>query len=301
VRSSSKRVWAAVLVGALGMLGVQATGTGPAAAATLPFGTVRALVVQSIPDFQVKKSFSAFCNPGERVTGGGAFTVGGVHAVITEMRPIQNLAGKDSFQVTAEADQAGIAVKWSFQVFAFCATPPASAAIEIIEHANPPRTGLTDQAFAPCSPGKLLIGTGGKIDNAGGQMDLGMFPNSNGPLATGSAAFAKPDADGYSGTYTVTGYSVCAKPNNLLEDFRMQRVSFNAPAGQTSQKQVPPGCPSGSALSGLAGATVLPGTHLQQIRPNTANGPANLATFGAQATIVPTEAWQMDTTMFCVR
>lgn len=301
MRLSSNRVWAATLVGALVMLGVQATAAGPAAAATLPFGTVRALAVQSTPDTLAKKSFSAFCNPGERVTGGGAFTVGGVHAVITEMQPIQNLAARDSFKVTAEADQFGIAGVWSFQVFAFCATPPASAAIEIVRKTNPPLTGGADQAFAPCPAGKLLIGTGGKIDNAGGQMDLGMFPNSNGTLASGSAAFAKPDADGYSGTYTVTGYSVCAKPNNLLDDFRQQRVSFTAPALQTSQKQVPPGCPSGSALSGLAGATVLPGTHLQQIRPNTANGPANLATFGAQATIVPTEAWQMDTTMFCVR
>lgn len=301
MRLSSTKVWAAALGVSLVLPGVQAIGAAPAAAATLPFGTVRALVMQSTPDNQTKKSFSVFCNQGERITGGGAFTVGGVHAVITEMQPIQNLAARDSFQVTAEADQFGIVDKWSFQVFAFCATPPASAAIEIVSHVNPSRTGGTDQAFAPCPQGKLLIGTGGKIDHAGGQMDLGMFPNTSGTLATGSAAFAKPDADGYTGTYTVTGYSVCAKPNNLLEDFRQQRVSYTAPAGQTSQKQVPPGCPPGSALSGLAGATVLPGTHLQQIRPNTANGPATLATFGAQATITPPEPWTMDTTMFCVR
>ncbi|KUL39509.1 hypothetical protein [Actinoplanes awajinensis] len=298
---SYPRFGAALLVAGLALSGLATVGATPAAAATLPFGTVRAVVSQSTPDAQPKKSFSTFCNPGERVTGGGAFTVGGVHAVITEMQPIQNLTARDSFRVTAEADQFGIAGNWSFQVFAFCATPPASAAIEIVKHVNPARTGGTDQAFAPCPAGKLLIGTGGKIDNAGGQMDLGMFPNSSGTLATGSAAFAKPDADGYSGAYTVTGYSVCAKPNSLLDDFKQQRVSFLSPAGTTSQKQVPAACPSGSALSGLAGATVLPGTHLQQIRPNSAGRPANLATFGAQATIVPSEAWQMDTTMFCVR
>ena len=301
MRSSSTKFWAAALGAGLVLLGLQAIGTGPAAAATLPFGTVRAISKQSPPNTQTKKSFSVECDQGERVTGGGAFTVGGVHAVITEMRPIQDLTAKDSFQVTAEADQFGIVGVWSFQVFAFCAKPPASAAIEVIEHPNLPRTGGTDQAFAPCPGGKLLIGAGGKIDNAGGQMDLGMFTNSSGTLATGSSAFAKPDADGYTGTYKVTGYSVCAKPNSLLDDFKQQRVSFTAPAGQTSQVRVPPGCPSGSALSGLAGATVLPGTHLQQIRSNTANGPANLATFGAQATITPPEQWTIDTTMFCVR
>ncbi|WP_203823693.1 hypothetical protein [Actinoplanes palleronii] len=298
---SYPRFGAALLVAGLALSGLATVGATPAAAATLPFGTVRAVVSQSTPDAQPKKSFSTFCNPGERVTGGGAFTVGGIHAVITEMQPIQNLTARDSFQVTAEADQFGIAGNWSFQVFAFCATPPASAAIEIVKQPNPRRTGGTDQAFAPCPAGKLLIGAGGKIDNAGGQMDLGMFTNSSGTLATGASAFAKPDADGYSGMYAVTGYSVCAKPNNLLDDFKQQRVSFSSPAGTTSQKQVPAACPSGSALSGLAGATVLPGTHLQQIRPNSAGRPANLATFGAQATIVPSEAWQMDTTMFCVR
>jgi hypothetical protein len=294
-----KTIWAAALGAAVAVLAAQALSSAPAAAATLPFGTVRAFEKQSPFDAQPVKSFSTACPAGERVLGGGAFTVGGVHAVITEMQPIHPATGVDTFKVTAAADQFGIAGTWSFQVFAFCAVVPAGAQLEIKPHTNLPTSFGTDQASTQCSPGKLLIGTGGKIDNGGGQVDLGMFPNSNGQLATGSAAFAKEDADGFAGQYTVTGYSVCAKPN-LLDDFRMVRASFRAAAGVPSQKTVA-SCPSGMALTGLAGATVLPGTHLQQIRSNTANTAANLATFGAQSSVTPAEAWDMDTAVFCAR
>jgi hypothetical protein len=293
-------MWAATLGVALAVIAGLALSAAPAAAATLPFGTVKAVAAQSPSDLRSVKSFSAICPAGQRVLGGGAFTVGGIHAVITEMQPIHPNTGQDSFKVTAAADQFGIPVAWGFQVFAFCATVPTSLQLEIKPHTNLPTSGATDQASTQCSPGKFLIGTGGKIDNGGGQVDLGMFPNSSGQIAFGSAAFAKEDADGFAGQYTVTGYSVCGRPNDIFGDFAMVRTTFQAAGGAPSLKGTV-GCPSGMAVTGLAGGTATPGTHLQQIAPTTAGRPATLATFGAQSSVTPSGTWQMDTSLFCAR
>jgi hypothetical protein len=296
----AKGAWFTAAATGLAVLATQLLAGAPAAAATLPLGTVTAFTAQSPFDTRAEKSFTVSCPDGQRVTGGGAFTVGGIHAVITEMRPVRPTSGPDFFQVSAAADQFGIAGSWSFQVFAFCAVAPASAAVEIVPSARQLFTG-NGQAGATCPAGKVLIGTGGLIEGGRGQMDLGMFPNSSGTLANGSAAFAKVDADGFSGQYALTGYSVCARPNDLLNDFQLVRRLFRTATNLPSQTATV-ACPSGMALTGLGGATVLPGTHLQQIRPTVAGGRlANLATVGAQSSVPPTEAWDLDVSLFCAR
>lgn len=283
----------------LTVLAAQAFSAAPAAASTLPVGTVKAVVTQTPFDTRPVKTFSAQCPAGQRVLGGGALTVGGVHAVITEMQPIHPTTGVDRFEVTAAADQFGIAGVWSFQVFAFCAAVPASMQLEIVSHTNAPTSQFEDQANTHCSPGKTLIGTGGKIDNGHGQVDLGMVPNSSGVVASGSAAIGTEDADGFAGLYTVTGYSVCARANQFL-DFQMVRTSSVAPQGQSSLRQTV-FCPSGMAVTGLAGLADPIGSHLQLIRPDRANGPAFSATFVTQAVPPPLSQLRLDATVFCAR
>jgi hypothetical protein len=288
--------WAAVAGASLAVLVAQAFGAVPAAATTIAPGTVQVIAVQTPFTADNVKTFSANCPAGKRVLGGGAFTVGGVHAVITEMQPITT-AGGDRFQVTAAEDQFGVAGTWSFQVFAFCATVPAAVGLQIVTHVNLPTTAPTDQAPTQCPPGKAVVGAGGKIDNGAGQVDLGIFPNSSGGRASGTAAFAKQDADGFAGAYTVTGYSVCAN-EFVPQDIQIARV-FTSPVTTPSQK-VTFGCPSGLRLTGLGGATVLRGTHLQQLKPNQTAAP-NVATIGTQSSVPPAGAWTLDATVFCAR
>jgi hypothetical protein len=299
VQGSLRRIWATVLGMCLAaVFAAQAIGTAPAGAATLPVGAVTAIEEQSPFDTRPVKTFSAHCPAGQRVLGGGALTVGGIHAAITEMQPIHPRSGVDTFEVTAAADQFGIVGTWSFQAFAFCAVVPASMQLEIVSNTNPPTSQFGDDVGTRCSPGKTLIGTGGKIDNGQGQVDLGMVPSASGDVASGSAALASEDADGFAGLYTLTGYSVCAVPNQFL-DFQMVRKSFFAPAGQTSLRQTV-SCPSGTALTGLAGFGG-GGQHLQFIRPDRA-GTATSATFVVQRASLPTNLQlQMDATVFCAR
>jgi hypothetical protein len=278
----------AALATGLAVLGTQVLSAAPAVATSLPPGSVKTVVTQSPFDALSVKSFSANCPAGQRVLGGGALTVGGVHAVITEMQPIHPATGADSFKVTAAADQFGIAGVWSFQVFAFCATLPSSLQVEIVSHTNPPTSVGIDQAGLRCPQG-VVVGGGGKIDNGGGQVDLGTGASHR----TGIGALAKEDADGFAGNYILTVYAVCAVPNSFLD---IEVVEGDGGSTEPSQKAVL-ACPTGFELTGLVGETIRPGTHLQKIKPMQ----ANLADFGAQSSVPPTESWDMDYGVYCAR
>jgi len=292
----SMRKWATAVALGLTVLATQALGAQPAAAASIPAGSVQVVTKSSpVNTLATKEPFRANCPSGQRVLGGGAFTIGGVHAVITEMQPIHTTSG-DSFEVSAAEDQFGVLPAWNFQVFAFCASVPAALGVDIVSQTNAPTSGATDQTSAPCPAGKQLIGAGGKIANGNGQVDLGIATNSSGFHASSSAAIAKEDADGFAGNYTVTGYSVCAR-SNVFGDFQQVKTQFSTTA--TSQKR-PLSCPSGLRLTGLAGNTDAPGTHLQEIAPRTTNAPS-IADFGAQSSVPPGGPWTMETTIFCAK
>jgi hypothetical protein len=296
LKGRSTKKWAPAVALGLTVIATGALGVAPASATTIPPGSVQVALGQSAIDRQASKSAGANCPSDQRVLGGGAFTVGGIHAVITELQPIHT-AGGDSFKVTAAADQFGIPAAWGFQVFAFCASVPAALGVEIIPHTNAPTSAGTDQAPTQCTAGKTLVGAGGKIENGNGQVDLGTFTNGSGSFAFGSAAFAKEDADGFAGNYTVTGYSVCAR-GNLIGDFQQFKTT-TIPVSGPSQA-TPVACPSGLRLTGLAGGTVAPGTHLQRLSPRTTNAPG-LADFGAQSSAPPNGPWTMETTVFCAK
>jgi hypothetical protein len=296
MHSRSTKTWASAVAMGVAVLAGQAVGAAPASATTIPPGSVQVVAVQSPFDNLAAKSFSANCPAGQRVLGGGAFTVGGVHAVITEMQPIHT-ATLDSFKVSAAADQFGIAGTWSFQVFAFCATVPSALGLQIVPHPNLPTSAPSDRATAQCPPGKLLIGAGGKIDNGGGQVDLSLFTDNNGESATAAQAFAKEDVDGFAGNYTVTGYSVCAVQfvAGDIQQFKRGVATLTAPSLSSTVA-----CPSGLRLTGLAGGTSEPGTHLQRLSPRSVSGP-NLADFGAQSSVPPARGFSLETTLFCAR
>jgi hypothetical protein len=288
--------WAPAMTLGLAAIATAALGTAPAAATTIPPGTVQVIPTQSPTDTQASKSFSANCPAGQRVLGGGAFTVGGVHAVLTELQPIHTTAG-DSFKVSAAADQFGIPVAWSFQVFAFCAPVPDALGLEIVPHTNAPTSAATDAAGSQCTGGKRVVGAGGKIENGNGQVDLGLFTNGSGPFPSGVAAFAKEDADGFAGNYTVTGYTVCAL-NNVFGDIQQFKTTASITPGQS---QPPPvACPTGLRLTGLAGGTGAPGSHLQRLSPRGTNAPS-LADFGVQDSIPQPGSISVDTTVFCAK
>lgn len=276
------------MVTGLAVVGAQVISAEPAAAATLPPGSVRTVTAESPLNALSVKSFSANCPAGQRVLGGGAFIPGGLHAVITEMQPIHPASGVDSFKVTAAADQFGIVGVWDFQVYAFCATLPSSLQVAIFSLTNPPASVEIDQAVLRCPRG-VVMGGGGKIDNGGGQVDLGTGASHR----TAIGAMAKEDADGFAGNYTLTVYAVCGVPNSIFDIEVVEGGSDTTAPIQNAALA----CPTGFELTGLVGETIRLGTHLQQLRPTQ----ANLAVFGAQASVPPNSPWDMHYAVYCAR
>jgi len=267
---------------------------GPAAATTIPPGSVTAFNLLGPTNSADKAPLRVPCPAGQRVLGGGVLTAGGAHVIITEAYPVHDSVG-DAFIVTAVEDQFGTSVQWNVQGFAFCAVAPPG--LEIIPKTNPAGSPSTDQALAVCSPGKFVIGSGGRIVGGQGQVDLGLNPNNSSGLANGSAAHATEDADGFSGTYQTTGYAICAT-QNVFFDFQMVRVQ--SPADTAATKKVTVFCPSGYRATGAGGTAGAPGTHLQFFRPNTKIAPSFVEVF-ASSSVPISGPWSINGIVYCAK
>ena len=82
----------------------------------------------------------------------------------------------------------------------------------------------------------------------------------------------------------------------MFGDFQQVKQDFSTTAPSQTATIA---CPSGLRLTGLAGGTENPGTHLQQIAPTTTNAP-NLAKFGAQSSS-QASLGPWETTVFCAK
>jgi hypothetical protein len=275
--TSKGKIWMAAMgAGCLvAVAAAQAFSAGPVFASTVPLGSVT--VANTISTFNsANKTLRANCPAGKRVLGGGGFVSGTQHAVITELQPISTAAG-DSYEVSAVEDQAGEHGNWAILAYAFCA--PAPAGLEIV----PVTSAATSNAFtgisATCPGTKRLVGSGGKIDNGAGQVDLLTFPEgtfgSNRTTAAG-----QEDRDGFAGNWTVTSYAVCLSSNNV---FDLQIVkTFSAGDGSTF-KSATATCPSGKSATGGAGWADTP-AHVEFIEPNRAVNPTSIEVGATAAT-----------------
>lgn len=290
MNGASRRRWTMGGAVGLALLATVSFGATPASAASIT--TVKDFAAKSLFDTTASKSATASCPSGQRVLGGGAAITGvNVNAVITELQPIHAASG-DGFKASG-ADPSTAPAGWRVTAYAFCSAVPASLGVEIVSHVNPPTSAGTDQARTQCPGGKFLVGAGGRIDNGQGHVDLGLTTGGSGTFVFSSAAFAKKGRDGFDGSYTVTGYSVCAQ--GAFGD--IQQVKSTTATTAPSQT-ADTACPSGFHVTGLAGNTSAPGTHLGNLTPRQANG-LTVGRFIAQSSVPPTGSWQMESTVFC--
>jgi hypothetical protein len=253
----------------------QAFSAGPAAASTVPPGSVT--VANTISPFNsVNKTLKATCPAGKRVLGGGGFVSGTRHAVLTELRPISTPSG-DSYEVSAAEDQVGEAGAWAILAYAFCATAPAG--LEIVPATSTPASNSFTGISATCPGSKRLVGSGGRIDGGTGQVDLLTFPEG-GLGANRTTAAGQEDTDGFAGTWTVTAYAVCVQATSLL-DIQVVKT-FSAGDGSTF-KSATATCPSGKSATGGAGWADTP-AHVEYIKPNTGINPTSIEVGATAAT-----------------
>jgi hypothetical protein len=195
--------WTAMLVGAVVVVAapavVQVVGAPPASAA-LPGWKI--VYGDSAVDSKTYKSAVAECQGSKRVVGAGfKITGAGTDVILDDLIP-----GATTVTVGAGEDQDGTDADWRVTAVAVCADPLPG--LEIVTAASQFGTGGLKSATAACPSGKAVVGTGAALTNGWGHISIGAL------MVTDSTvdAYGTDDQDGYSGSWSVTAYAVCATP-----------------------------------------------------------------------------------------
>ncbi|GAA2711059.1 hypothetical protein [Actinoplanes palleronii] len=252
-------------------------------------------VARSVTDSASFKTAVAGCPAGKRVVGGGGWAFATAAAdkakvMVTRLEPVR--AGTVSnYVVSGEEVASGMSGTWWLEAYALCA--PAPGGYQIVSGGTAPSSSSVQQTAAVCPGSKRVLGSGGRIDNAAGQVTF-QTNRSSGPRDI-VRAVAKEDANGYAGSWTVTAYAICANP---LAGF--SAVGKGSPLTRSeNEKSAVVTCPAntyvhsaGAATSGTpAGLTSTPrGVAVQKVFPSSTL--RSVEVFAAETT--PTGAvWQL--------
>jgi hypothetical protein len=213
------------------------------------------------------------CPAGKRVVGGGGWIFATAAAddakvLLTRLEPVHS-GNADSYVVTGEEVAPGMSGTWWLEAYALCA--PAPAGLEITSGSTAASSSSVQQTAAICPGSKRVIGTGSRIDNPGGQVAL-QTNRSSGPRDI-VRAIAKEDASGYTGSWNLTAYAICANP---LTGFSSVGGSSTL-TGSENEKVAFVGCPAGTHVhsAGVASSgtppgltTTPPGVAIQAVYPS---------------------------------
>jgi len=284
-----RRAFAAA-AGALALIAtvaVQAAGASPAAATTIPVGSVQVVNVTA-GGTGPSKTLSASCPADKPRVLGGGFTTTGTHIVVSELRPV---AGNpvDSYRVTAGFDEVGTSGSWNLLVYAYCSN--VAPGWQLISKTTASTSNPFNQAVQDCPGGKSVTGSGGQINGGAGQVEL----VTQGLGVSRMSAGGLEDITGFSGSWSVTAYAVCVTANPL--DVRV--VQSVTASDTTVTKSATATCPSGTRATGSAIWSNVPGNAIN-LRPNnitpvTVTGTARNDSGNLSAT------WDLTTYVFCAQ
>lgn len=253
-------VAAAGALAAVAIAVVQTVGVTPAAAATIPVGSVQVVSASTGLSTGSSKTISAVCPAARPFVLGGGFTTTGTHIVVNELQPIDG-ASVDSYRVSAGFDEVGTSGAWNLLAYAYCSS--TAPGWQLVPLTSTTTSNSFNSILVTCPSGKAVVGTGGRINGGAGQVQLvtqsigGVGPNK-------MVAGGLEDISGFAGSWSATGYAVCVTYNNPL-DIRL--VSNQTASDNTVTKNVTATCPSGMRLTGSAIWSNIPGNSIN-LRPN---------------------------------
>jgi hypothetical protein len=232
---------------------------GSASAASVPRPVIKDAITQfdSNPG---EKTAKAQCPTGTRVIGGGGRVNGAQHVVMTRQSPFHVPNVNDTFVVSAQEDQVGTAQFWAVQAFAICSVPLPG--LEIIKVTSAAGSDGFQGQNADCSPGKNVLGVGGRINGGAGQVTL----NTQARFAGHASAGGVEDADGFAGKWSVTSYAICAHLNSVFDS---SVVSVQTATDSSARKIFFVDCPPGMSLTGGAAFAGGNGAVVEVVSPNT--------------------------------
>ena len=239
---------------------VQAVGIAPAAAATIPVGSVQVVTATSGFSVGSSKTLSAVCPAAKPRVLGGGFTTTGTHIVVNELRPVSG-SPVDSYQVTAGFDEIGTSASWQLLVYAYCSS--VAPGWQLVTATTTTTSDPFNDVVATCPSFKSLVGTGGQINGGSGQVQL--VTQGIGSVAPNKmSAGGLEDLTGFAGSWSATAYAVCVNNTRLL-DIRL--VSNQTTVDSTGTKNITATCPGGMGLTGSAVWADTPGNAIN-LRPD---------------------------------
>jgi len=147
-------------------------------------------------------SATATCPAGKKVIGAGGGSAGKPSYVLDTIDITSDLNSVYVETIAAESPTPGTAPL--AQAYAICVNPVSG---QQLVRASSGYTSTDKSLSVSCPSGKRLHGTGGGLTGALGQAHLDMLA----PTGTGTSRIeAREDATGYSGTWKVDVYAVCA-------------------------------------------------------------------------------------------
>lgn len=238
-RGRSKRLRARPVAAVLA-IGLTALGGAFAGSASAAVPGLQRITATSVTNSVSTKTVTAVCPVGKRVTGAGGDITGGLgQVVIDDLAPTAT-----SVRVTGYEDDTGTTVNWSVRAYAICANPlPGQQIVTASAVSNSVSgTGVT----ATCPVGKRLIGTGGELTGATGQVVMDDITPSSTLSSVRVTGFE--DDNGTAANWSVRAYAVCAYPLAGLS-----RVTATSASNSLTAKSTTANCPVGRKLTGTGG------------------------------------------------
>ena len=189
----------------------------------------------SATDSNTLKSATAHCPAGKRVIGTAFHLLGAQGDIVLD----DLIPAATSVTMQAGEDQDGTPAVWRVTAVAVCANPLPG--LEIITTSSEFGPARDRNVQAPCPAGKRVIGSGARLTQGFGHISISNLIVSHNSVF----AFATDDQDGFSGSWSVATYAICAFPLPGQEI-----VSATTPFDSDGQKLVTATCPSGKRALG---------------------------------------------------
>jgi hypothetical protein len=247
-------------------------------------------------DSVVYKAVRVFCPQGTQLIG-GSFNLWGAEGavVLDDFIPSADNLLVGAGEIVGPGEPAdGTTASWEVVATAVCASPLAGYSIQTAT--SDFRQTTAQQATATCPPGRSIIGAGASLSNGWGQVSISSLLMSE-PFGTETTAKAITDKDGYSGSWSITSYAICA---NAPSGWHAIGSSSNFDTSQTKIKPV--FCPAGQ--SPIGGGWTVPGltsrsvdTYITRLLTNSGQD-ANV-TITSTAASLPTSNWSENVQAVC--
>ncbi len=226
-------------------------------------------------DSQSSKQAFAYCDPGQVVVGGGgwAFVPGSADdpnaVTLFQLQPATSLNGSGRQGYAAGAAEAGPGVsgEWWVEAYALCADPITGHRIV----ASPTVSNTSDpvqKADAVCAAGEKVLGTGARVLNT--STEVGLQVARADALGVLTRAQAHEDANGFSGSWSLKAYAICARQPQGYE----VRTGESSERGSEPIKDAHASCSTGKRMisTGAAISNVAPGNVSLQVLYPTSGG-----------------------------